>query len=809
MEDVVKKYVKEDSFFLANEYDPDLMTIKIALPSLVDWYAQFLGYTPTWEEAITYVDGYGLDPKDQFFKYTEKPERIRKIADIIRVKKGAKKKDAITNDEIYVELDNNRTHYKKEIEFIKKEIKRRYHGYWFFNNGKPTYIDGWHYFYLNEFDITNNARPVDGLPDYRDSDRRMALFTRYCYTTKQSWHKYKVIYRDNGNLREAYFNTIGSAENFAKEKYAAVVEGDIEGHEGFFVERNYRTVYGKATPKRRRRGATSLDACIAYLIVTEQKKRQGGLQSFNEEAAKNDVFADKLIRPWKKLPFYHKPTHDGTSNPKTELKFTYPAERTQQIANAKTDAHDGWIMPRSATERAFDGNKLYVILRDEGGKIDGYPYDLNEWWSVHKKCLAQAGAGIHGLALIPSTVGEMDNGGGKEYARLLMNSKWEERDGNGHTVSGLVTYMEAAYDGLDGYIDKYGMSIIDDPILPVETNNGTFVSIGAKTFLTNTRKALEQSGDMKALISEIRDYPWTLREALTKGGKDSGFDMKILRARYAELEYGRKDITYRANLEWRGEFGSEVEVVECPDGKFVFSRVPDAKHPKKPVYNYDASYDGEDGYYMPDPLSPNKFIIGVDPFAFNEEDVAGRKKSNGGIAVFYHRDMDYDTEDKPKEEWISGKFVCTYSNRVEDKDEFVEDVLKLAILYNSFVYPEMNVPVVSDKFKEWGYRGYLLHDTDEFGQIKTMAGRKTTPEVKENIFSDYMNYIRNYGKYENHKHLIKECIDIGEPSEMTNYDLFTAGGYCFLGSKQAFPHKLKEAGHVQKYEEGLFGEFYY
>jgi hypothetical protein len=793
-EEVISKYVKEDRFFLANEYDPDLRTIIVPLPSLTEWYGQFLGHEPTWEEAIKYVDGYGLEPKDQVFKYVQMPEKVKKIADVIRIKTKQKKGAAITSDDIYKELEDNRTAYKNEIQFIQRDIKRRYHGYWFFNNGKPTYIDAWHYVYLNHWDITNNDRPIDGLPNYRDSDRRMILFKRYAYTNTKVWYPLKVSYRKTGEYKEEYFYNLGAAHNFAKEKIGALVEGMVEGHEGFLVDKGKRVDYGVATPKRRRRGATSQDACIQYLIVTEQKKRYGGIQSFNEGAAFNDVFSDKLIRPWKKIPFYLKPTHEGTSAPKSELKFSYPAERTQLLANAKTDAHEGWIMPRSATERAFDGTKLYCVLRDEGGKIDGYPYDLGEWWSVHKKCIAQAGD-IHGFALIPSTVGEMDSGGGKEYAKFLMGSKWEERDGNGHTRTGCVTYFEPAYDGLDGYIDKYGMSIIEDPILPVETQGGKYVDVGAKTHLMRARTNYEIAGDQAGLIGEMRDFPFTLREALTKSAKDSGFDLKVIRKRIGELKYGRKDITFRADLEWYSDFGGEVMIIPDPDGKYIFSREPVTAGKNSKLWVNDETFD-KGGYYMPDPMYANKYIVGADAFAFNEEDVLGRRKSNGGIAVFYLRDEVIDPPEKAVNEWVTNKYTVTYSQRVEDKNEYVEDVLKLCILHGCYVYPEMNVPIVSDKFKEWGYDGYLLHDVDEFGVKKPMCGRKTTPSTKEEIFADHMTYIRHYGSYENHSDLLEEFANIGSPEEMTYYDLFTAAGYCLLGAKSRYP-KLMQMVHEE------------
>ena len=53
---------------------------------------------------------------------------------------------------------------KAQSDFIETEYNRRRDGYWFMNNGKPTYITGLHYYYLNwcKIDI--------GYPDYWDRD---------------------------------------------------------------------------------------------------------------------------------------------------------------------------------------------------------------------------------------------------------------------------------------------------------------------------------------------------------------------------------------------------------------------------------------------------------------------------------------------------------------------------------------------------------------------------------------------------------------------------------------------------------------
>ena len=49
-------------------------------------------------------------------------------------------------------------------------------GYWFMNNGEPTYIIGPHYFELCFCEFQTGQ-----LKDYRDTDRRTHYFVDYCY----------------------------------------------------------------------------------------------------------------------------------------------------------------------------------------------------------------------------------------------------------------------------------------------------------------------------------------------------------------------------------------------------------------------------------------------------------------------------------------------------------------------------------------------------------------------------------------------------------------------------------------------------
>ena len=159
------------------------------------------------------------------------------------------------------------TNTKKEIEFIGQEWDRRTNGYWFYNCGVPTYIDGWHYFYLNYWQLDN------GLPEYRDRDRKFFLFARYCFTTTESYYPFKVM---KGG-KPAYFSDEKDAIKFA--------DGGVVEHGNFILDMKKRTILGFIYPKHRREGATYRAECI---IMRSQAVQRGGHSvnwyafSFNE-----------------------------------------------------------------------------------------------------------------------------------------------------------------------------------------------------------------------------------------------------------------------------------------------------------------------------------------------------------------------------------------------------------------------------------------------------------------------------------------------------------------------------------------------
>lgn len=112
------------------------------------------------------IEGYGLPPKQQFWKHKPLPPKLEKINLMTKDEEG----NELTPRLKMKILEKDPEYYKEEIDYIEKEWERRENGFWFFNNGVPTMITPDHYWQLQWW-------PIDGAPpDYRNYDRRWFWF---------------------------------------------------------------------------------------------------------------------------------------------------------------------------------------------------------------------------------------------------------------------------------------------------------------------------------------------------------------------------------------------------------------------------------------------------------------------------------------------------------------------------------------------------------------------------------------------------------------------------------------------------------
>jgi len=707
---ILKDYKEPDTHLWVNINDRDITPIRIDLPECPEYHK---------------IEGFGLPAREQKWRPPKLPRRLAELQKDDRFE---------TIDQLWKFLDENTDYYQEEIKFIEQAWDKRLHGMWLFINGKPTYIDGWHYFYIGWYKIDV------GLPKYRDRDMKWFLFARMIYTDTRIFSE------------------------LDKDGYA-VPDKDGNYH---FLDTGFRVHFGFNYPKHRREGATYRSECINYEIISRTLSAWGGIQSMNDTSAFK-AFYKHLVSPWKKLPFFFKPNYEGSTDPKAALSFNPPAERLSSRGSKISSAVglESRIDFMPADRSAYDGDKLYFHHDDEVGKLKN-----ENCWDRHmvvKECLV-IGSTIVGFTIKTSTVGEMEKGGGRMFQHQCKMSDFYRRNLNGQTISGLVTLFFPAYEGLEGFIGPYGESIIDTPT----PEQAAFIGkkYGAREFILNSRKGYIDEGDFEGLSEQIRLYPINFRECFRTAARSSGFNLRKLEERIDALRFEKNKITKRGDFVWKDNIrDTEVLFVENPRGRFIVSHqlnVDEANQKR---------WDEIEETWIP--LNTHWGIAGSDPFKFQKTE--SKRKSDGAGAVIRKgklKDADFT---------MKRRFVCTYSNRLYDKFLYAEDMLMMCIYYGIQMNPEINVEFLWDYFESRGYKGYLLYRFDiRTHKMRQTPGSSTNEKIKQDIFIEWMTFIENEIDEEVHLEVLEECRDIGGPEEMTLFDLFTAGGYALIGTNPLY-----------------------
>lgn len=732
---VLNTYLPPETSVIVND-DPDMYPVELKLPKPPPWHK---------------IDGFGLSTEHQYFRPPKLPDKLK---DLVKTSK--------TNTEIWEKIKANKTFYRDEIEYIQKQWNYRLYGYWFWNNGVPTYIDGWHYFYCGYWNLDV------GLPKYRYRDRLWFLFARYCYTTTEAPYFYRV---KNTNIETEdvykYFSTEKQALVYCENNSLTQVP-----EKGFWlIDKGHRTCYGFNNPKHRREGATFRASCVNYEVTSRLEYSHGVIQSMDGEAAKK-TFKEKMLYPIKKIPFFFLPSIMGSIDSDDGIVFDTKVGKsgTKGIGVISEFGLGSSIHPStSADDRKEDGNKYVVVHGDEVGKANkARPYNITTRYEVMKKTVAQFPI-INGLILHTSTSDDTKGEAGRRYMELCKGSHWHERDSStGFTETGMFNLYVPAFVNLEGFSDKHGNPIIEKPTTKQQLFCG--FNVGAKEMLFSSLE--QKKSDPEKYYHLMREMPISFRQCFMSSGEDSGFDILSIVERINELDMNDNLKVRIGNMEWTNGFGSKVEFIDKPDGKFEMSYYPDNPN----------AYITKNGKMLP--ANTNRFIAACDPFRFDT--TRKKRHSKGGGAVFLNRDKVIDPDDKDVALWETERFCCTYSNAVP-QDDYHEDMLKMAVFYGCEIFPEMNEEntyryINKTKYKH--YLGYLYPDG-----VKDILPGVYTSRNKPLYFKLMKIHIERNIAHERHKELLREITTIEKLEDMKDYDLFASACICLYAkyySKQEF-----------------------
>ena len=403
---------------------------------------------------------------------------------------------------------------EKWYDYIDKEFTRREEGFWFINKGKPTYITGTNYMYLqwSKIDV--------GQPDFRESNRLFYIFWEACKADKRS--------------------------------------------------------YGMCYLKNRRSGFSFMSSAESVNLATISTDSRFGILSKSGPDAKK-MFTDKVVPISVNYPFFFKPIQDGMDRPKTELAYRVPAskftrrkldsnEKLQEITGLDTTID--W---KNTGDNSYDGEKLKLLVHDESGKWERPSNILNNW-RVTKTCL-RLGSRVIGKCMMGSTSNSLDKGG-SNFKKLYNDSDVTQRNANGQTRSGLYSLFVPMEWNYEGYIDSYGIPVFDTPKKEIEGPQGEKIDLGVIEYWDNEVEGLKS--DQDALNEFYRQFPRTTKHAFRDESKESLFNLTKIYEQIDFNEDLKNSINItQGNFLWKnGIQDTEVSFLPNNNGRFLITWVP-------------------------------------------------------------------------------------------------------------------------------------------------------------------------------------------------------------------------------------------
>jgi hypothetical protein len=357
---------------------------------------------------------------------------------------------------------------------------------------------------------------------------------------------------------------------------------------------------------------------------------------------------------------------------------------------------------------------------------------------------------------------------------------------------------------LEGFVGKYGESIEDNPTpeqaayLQNKMTNSKGEVMGAREFIEADRAEKRRNKDMAGLTAAKRLHPLSYKEAFTPPAQNTFFNMDVIERRMGELQFDNTK-TLRGDFQWTSGFGSKVTFIYKPEhGRFVITKRLEEQQANKKVKK-GSHFRPNNGW---------RFVASGDAFRLEKTD--GGRMSDGGGAVLRVYDESIDGPDKQLKDYKTNQFVCAYRYHPPTPEEYVEDMLKMCIYYGAYMYPENNIDEIERRFKEWGYKGYLLYDIDtKTGKKKNQAGFFTGGGSKQALFNRGIEFIDNHGEQCDIIEILQEFGEIGGLDDMTNYDLLTSVFGCLRGQEEILKRSARRKQFHGVDVSGVFDAKYY
>jgi hypothetical protein len=413
----------------------------------------------------------------------------------------------------------------------------------------------------------------------------------------------------------------------------------------------------------------------------------------------------------------------------------------------------------------------------------------------------------------PSTVEQMEGSTVPYYKMCQLSDFYKRIPIKGQTTEGFARVFLPAYMRLEGYIDRFGKSVIERPTeRQIRLSPKAIFAVskkGAKESMQAERDALLSTNtpeSMELYRSIRRKSPFDWAECWLGASGNAGYNLEIIDKRLSDIDKMKSfdKPPYRLGYFYTqtGNLGDKVFWMDDIDrARFRLSMwLPEE------LTNQREQIEVWDGLMQKivtswRPLNGQRFTLGCDPFRnLKSMDVkqanriggvtSSSRQSDGGITVLWEYDASIDGN-KPKHEWDSFQPVCTYRYRPLTQDDYFKDVFMCAQWFGAMIYPEQNVEALIEKMFAWNFGGYGLYDVDLVtGKPKSLPGRYNSTDTNQDMVREIKDYIQFHGHKCKHDDLLNEIKMFRGVESFTHLDLKTSFGMSLLGSKSRYRELL-------------------
>lgn len=421
-----------------------------------------------------------------------------------------------------------------------------------------------------------------------------------------------------------------------------------------------------------------------------------------------------------------------------------------------------------------------MLLIDEAGKWE--ETDISEYLQVALKII-RAGKQTGRIIMI-TTVNKGDKGG-DNYKIVWDQSDQTKLDVLGQTKSKLYRLFIEGYRGMDGWIDRYGNSVINTPTKEQtewlkEDPNCLNPYIGSKEFCDIQRANLED--DPEAYMEEVRMVPYNPKEVFESANNQCHFNLKDLNS---QIQFVKDLISEQGRNPEKDDNGRKGAWRKLPNNSITWE--DDKKDGMWYILEFldekDSCRKGcKDGINFPDNTSYG--VAGLDTYSHSKNTV--EKGSDSCLIVFKRYN--------PLNPDNSGMPVAMFIGRPKTKDDFHKQVYMGLEYYGIRMLAERS----PTDWEDWAIREHLASENDakkKVGYLVTTVRSMNNTEVygmnpqdaqgRETHLTKMVEYALNNMHKILFLRLLKDMLKFNV-KERTVFDACMAFGYALIALDDSY-----------------------